>query len=128
MATTTLTVKLELDVKGEPKTQEAMLRWIGNCLNVNANHVEVNSVTIAPTPTVVVDVEGGVVQGFHSNSPVRVIVLDADIEGSSNAQIKTINGDEFLVSDHGLAGDDAEDVRLIEDQVDALTPGESERG
>lgn len=52
-------------------------------------------------PTIVIDMDGGLVHCVTADVPVRVIVVDQDIEGSSDRTI-TINGNEAIVSDYEL--------------------------
>ena len=85
--TINVNINLQLIRKGAPfLTEEQMLTWISACLNCNTNHVEA-VVTIAEAPTAIVEMEGGLIHQIIASGPMRVVVLDADIEGATAAAI-----------------------------------------
>jgi uncharacterized secreted protein with C-terminal beta-propeller domain len=97
---TTVNLTLELDHKnGGFKDEASMLHWIHVCLNANSNLV-VAKVDIAKSPTLVVEVSGGLIQNMSASAPVRVIVLDADVNGVEEERIQQIDGEDVIVSDH----------------------------
>ncbi|MDH4481768.1 MAG: hypothetical protein QE279_03580 [Rhodoferax sp.] len=56
----------------------------------------------AEIPTVVIDIDGGAIHGVRANMPMRVLILDADTEGSDGERIQSIEGVEVYVHDHHL--------------------------
>lgn len=101
-----LNVQLRLARKAPPFLDEAhALRWVTRALNANANHVTATAVPLPPSvpidvaePVVVVDIDGGLVQNIRSDAPVRVIVLDSDVEGCSEGDVEVIEGSEVYAS------------------------------
>jgi hypothetical protein len=93
-----------------------MLRWLAACLNSNVNFAQV-SVAVMPEPIVVVEVSGGLIQDMNSSTPVRVIVLDGDTEGSEDFRL--INGTDYLVTSHASVEEDAAYVEHIVQEVDS---------
>lgn len=53
-------------------------------------------------PTVVIDIEGSAVHSVRSNRPMRVVILDADTQGSDGKRIQTIEGFEVYVHDRKI--------------------------
>lgn len=99
VTTTTVNVQLTLTRKGSPfLTEEQMLIWINQCLNCNTSHVEA-TVTKANDPSLIVQMDGGLIQTIHANTPARFIVLNEDIEGVGDDEIDLIDEQEVLVSD-----------------------------
>lgn len=78
-------------------------------------------------PTVILEINGGAVYCATSNSPVRLIILDEDVEGSDGERVKFIGGEDAYVHDYTLAmpsddgrcGIDEKFVRDIVKQVEA---------
>ncbi len=78
-------------------------------------------------PVVVIEAEGGAYHCFRSSAPVRVIVLDQDVEGSDQEDVRKVNGQMVNLIDHTLdqLADDGRDgvalgyVADLLDQVDA---------
>ena len=54
-------------------------------------------------PTVVVEMEGGLIQMVTSDRPTRVVILDADTEGAEPEQLVTVDGVETYCHDFVLA-------------------------
>jgi len=50
-------------------------------------------------PTVVIDVDGGVVVSAAADRPVRVIILDLDVEGAEPQQLQFVDGIQCYVHD-----------------------------
>lgn len=57
--------------------------------------------------TVVLEINGGVVNSVRSDRPVRVLILDEDCEGGDSENIQEVNGQEVYVSDFLLTALDA---------------------
>ena len=57
---------------------------------------------LAEVPTVVIDIDGGAVHDVRANMPMRVVILDADIEGAETERIQTIEGVRAYVHDRRL--------------------------
>lgn len=98
-----ITLTLSIDRKTTPfLTEEQMLTWIHNCLNCNTEHAEValRKVDSVEKPTIVVDMNGGVINDVKANHPARVIFLDEDTEGGDEENIFDINGSSVYVSDY----------------------------
>lgn len=73
---------------------------------------------VAVTPTIVIDMDGGLIQDISADAAVRVIVLDADIEGGDD-EPSIIDGSEVYVSDYQLKlGVDHDYVTGVVGQVD----------
>lgn len=74
-------------------------------------------------PVLVVVLKGGLIQHMYSSSDVRVIVLDGDIEGGSEADnnlqaiLKTLDGSDFLVADYNSVVNLPGDVQSILTQL-----------
>lgn len=70
-------------------------------------------------PIVVLHINGGVVNQVQSTIPLRVIVLDEDIEGADDDRTAEINGDEVYVIDQQLTeanpGSDGVNVQEVLD-------------
>ncbi len=117
--TINVNINLQLIRKGAPfLTEEQMLTWISECLNCNTNHVEA-VVTIAEAPTAIVEMDGGLIQQIISSGPMRVVVLDADIEGADEDDVSTIDDKEVVVINHGDIEIDAEDVLSVIAQIES---------
>jgi hypothetical protein len=54
-------------------------------------------------PTVVLEINGGVLNCARASEPVRLVVLDEDAEGGDSERIKEINGEGVYVTDYRLA-------------------------
>ncbi|HCE7247036.1 TPA: hypothetical protein NHR53_005584 [Pseudomonas aeruginosa] len=74
--------------------------------------------------TVVLEINGGVVNSVRSDRPVRVLILDEDCEGGDSENIQEVNGQEVYVSDFQLTaldaggnGIDPEFCRAVQDQI-----------
>lgn len=112
----TVNVQLQLTRKGIPFKDEAdMLTWIAGCLNCNTNHVEAK-ISMAEKPTVIVNMDGGLIQDMSASQPVRLIVLDADTEGTTD-DLSNIDGEEVIVVDHNPVQIDADYVLAVVGQV-----------
>lgn len=74
--------------------------------------------TTPATPTVVVYVVGGVIQSITSSHPVRVVVLDADVQGNYEDKITEIDGSKAIVSDYSSVEIDADYVASVSDQLE----------
>jgi hypothetical protein len=94
-------------------------QWISSCLNCNPRHISV-AVKSAEIPTVVVDMDGGLIQSVSANSPVHVIVLDADIEGTTES-LFNICGNDVIVSEHNPAQLENEYVLLVKQAISEVT-------
>jgi hypothetical protein len=68
--------------------------------------------------TIVVYVDGGVIQSIAATGPVRVIVLDADVQGNYEDRILVINDQKVIVSDRGDVEIDAAYVSSVSDQLE----------
>ena len=117
--TINVNINLQLIRKGAPfLTEEQMLTWISECLNCNTNHVEAVA-TIAEAPTAIVEMDGGLIQQIISSGPMRVVVLDADIEGADEDEVSTIDNKEVVVINHGDIDIDTEDVHSVLAQIES---------
>lgn len=78
-------------------------------------------------PVVVVDLDGGAIHNVRGSAPVRVIILDADIEGGDPDNIHTVDGQEIYLSDYNIGREhclgDRSDVLRIATEVDSKTGG-----
>lgn len=81
-------------------------------------------------PVVVLESNGGAVYGSRSSQPLRLIILDEDVENSDGESVMKINNAEYYVHDHQLTekpgpglvyGIDAEFVVDVARQIDAAT-------
>ncbi len=54
-------------------------------------------------PTVIVEMEGGLIQLVTADRPTRVVILDADTEGADAEQLVTVGGVATYCHDFGLA-------------------------
>lgn len=78
-------------------------------------------------PTVVFEVNGGAYYCARSDAPVRLIVLDHDVEGSDGARVQSVDGQDFYVAEYVLAapaddGHNGVDARYVRSVVAQLTP------
>lgn len=64
---------------------------------------------------VVIEINGGVVNTVSATHPVRVIILDQDVEGGVPDNIQEINGEDVYISDYHL--DLNEDVSKYVDNI-----------
>lgn len=79
-------------------------------------------------PTVVVEINGGAVYCARSSQPLRLVILDEDVEGSDGENVMKVNDEEFYVHDHqitekaepGQGGIDAEFVADVIQQIDEV--------
>ena len=73
--------------------------------------------------TVLLNVSGGLVEDVFADGLARVIVLDSDIEGGSEENIGTIDGENTYIIDHtiGVGGAylDTDRIKSAVTQVDA---------
>lgn len=110
--TVSVNVQLQLNIKGAPfKSQIDMLAWISACLNSNSNYIE-STVTPTKIPTAVVNIGGGLIQEITASSAMRVIVLDADIDGAED-NIGMIDGIECKIINYGEVEIDADYVESV---------------
>ena len=70
------------------------------------------------TPTIVVFVDGGLIHNIAASHPVRVVVLDADVQGNYEDKITEIDGTKVIVSDHRHVDIDAEYVVSLSKQLE----------
>ena len=63
-------------------------------------------VSDATVPTLVLDINGGVINQIQSSEPVRVIVLDQDTEGGDPDNLMEVNGETLYVTDYLLVEND----------------------
>lgn len=82
-------------------------------------------------PTIVIQINGGLITCVNADMPVRVIILDEDTEGGDTDRIMEVNGGEAYVYDYVLTelahaanggiddGIEADFVAYITKQVDA---------
>lgn len=99
MGQLTLNVQIDLDRIGQDfESEESALKWINQCLNVNTNHCKVHA-SITAVPTLVLNMEGGIIQSESATRPVRLIILDADVEGVEEDRVLKIDGYDVFVTD-----------------------------
>lgn len=55
------------------------------------------------TPAVVIEVNGGVVNLVRSSVPMRVVILDQDVEGADASDVREVGGEEVHVRRYDLA-------------------------
>ena len=72
----------------------------------------------AAAQTIVIYVDGGVIQSIAATGPVRVIVLDGDVQGNYEDRILVIDGAKVIVSDHDNVEIDASYVSSVSDQLE----------
>lgn len=70
------------------------------------------------TPTVVVSMDGSAVHDVRSSGPVRVILLDSDVDGADGERVCTINGEDVYVHDHDISVDTPDQFDQV--SVDAV--------
>lgn len=128
MSKTTIAHRITVDIdlqqipqgpggKGFKDTQ-AIIDWISACLNVNTNHVKAK-VQEAGEPTVIVELDGGLVQAVRANRPARVITLDADCEGADEEWIDEIDGSKVYWCDRDVEIEPGR-VEQIAAEIDAI--------
>ena len=91
-----------------------------NELPVVENHPEL--------PTVIVQVQGGIVNCLRSDGPVHIIILDSDVEGGDEDNISVVDGNEVYVSEYlltehtntELGVSDGIDVEFVESVLQKL--------
>lgn len=76
-------------------------------------------------PTIVVEVEGGLIRCIRSDAQVHVIVLDADTEGGDPDQIKEVSGEEVYVAEYLLIEDadpgmDGIDPEFVQQVIESI--------
>lgn len=76
----------------------------------------------ASLPTVVLEVNGGIINCIRSDAPVHIVVLDQDTEGGDEDQIKVVGDEEYYVSEWLLTteadiGMDGIDLAYVEDVI-----------
>lgn len=119
-----LNVQLILNKKsGAFKDEASVIKWIEGCLNCNTNHVEA-TVSISPPVTVVVDLDGGLVQNVTADGAATVLVVDFDIEGTTD-DIVEIYGEEAIVSRHNPVPVNAQYIGDVNMALDAVVPAAS---
>lgn len=73
-------------------------------------------------PTIIINVSGGIITEVKTTTPVRVLILDSDIEGADEDRVINVDGDNFFVHDFKISSAnelfDPERVKNIEAQVD----------
>lgn len=73
--------------------------------------------------TVLLNVSGGLVEDVFADGLARVIILDSDIEGGSEENIGTIDGNDTYIIDHTIGADspylDKTRIQSAVTQVDA---------
>lgn len=57
-----------------------------------------------PVPTVIVTVEGGLVQSVMATKPCHVLVVDFDTEGTQDEVVRMPDGNDALLNWHELRG------------------------
>jgi hypothetical protein len=67
---------------------------------------------------IVVYVDGGVIQSIAATGPVRVIVLDGDVQGNFEDRILVINDKKFIVSEHDNVEIDSQYVSCVSNQLE----------
>jgi len=94
-------------------------------LNADQVHELCDVLNVEPSvPTVVIEVNGGVINASRATEKVEIIILDADTEGGDTEQIMEVNGDDVYVShlvmtDQG--GIDPDYVQDILNQISGTT-------
>lgn len=118
--TTKITVSTQITLEfkqGDVPDTEKLLSWIQLCLNCNTNRVEVK---VEPAnPVVIANMEGGIIQSLESNTPVTVIVLDADLEGVDEDDIVEVDGGEVYPASHHVDIDPEAVADILEQLADA---------
>lgn len=66
--------------------------------------------------TLVVSIEGGLVKHLAASGPVRVIVLDGDLDDTTET-IQVVSGAEVVVSDHEQVDIDPDFTKSVVDQI-----------
>ena len=72
----------------------------------------------AAAQTIVIYVDGGVIQSIAATGPVRVIVLDGDVQGNYEDRILVIDDAKVIVSDHDNVEIDAAYIASVSDQLE----------
>lgn len=80
-------------------------------------------------PTVVLEINGGVINCARSTQPVRLIVLDEDTEGGDEENIMEVNGEEAYVHDYRLTtavtgGYDGIDTEFVVNVIEQIEEGQ----
>lgn len=74
-------------------------------------------------PTIIIQMQGGLIQNVVSNHPAKIIILDEDAEGCDPDRIYTIDGCDVIVS-QPVPNQDPEYVSLIVEEVNTLNQRE----
>lgn len=124
-----VTVQLQLTRKdGTVMSEATMLSWIHTCLNCNTNNIEAQvTVAVAEKPVLVINMDGGLIQDMLASAPVRVIVLDGDVEGSQD-ETHSINDEDVLVADHTTINIDLDYTQSVVSQVESAADAEGQGG
>lgn len=99
---TSLSIARLLKSRGIAKTQLAVVSKarrrsaVFNTAIEHENEASMNS--IQRLPTVVIFMNGGLIEVTHSNCEARVVILDSDTEGGSTESIVQFNGTEFYLT------------------------------
>ena len=72
---------------------------------------------MSKTPTVVIEIEGGLINVVTSDTSIRVIILDSDTECADESDLVTINDDTVYLYDIDSRVDKTY-VKKIKQQVD----------
>lgn len=120
MSKTNVTLTLEIDRKTGPfLTDEQLLKWVWECLNCNANHATVE-VRMAPEPVVIAYRDEGRIDEVLASAPVRMIVLDSDLEGVDEAEITEVEGSDVAAQIFNVAVNAERVEAIIADVNDLL--------
>lgn len=89
--------------------------------------LNIHAPVIAELPTAVIEINGGAVYCHRSNEPMRVVILDEDIEGSDGEQVFEVNGRDYYVHDNiltkfGGEGMNGVDPNFVKQTIEQLDP------
>lgn len=81
--------------------------------------------SIDDLPAVVIEINGGAIHGARSTIPMRIILLDEDVEGSDGDRIMEVNSEEVYVHDYHLVipaepGQDGIDPVFVSDIIEQV--------
>lgn len=79
-----------------------------------------NSIAMAPEPHVVVTIAGGLVAEIHADAPVSLAILDYDVEGVDEDQIREIPETDGSRSEATIGHWDAADIPCNPQWVGAI--------
>lgn len=119
------------DLNAEPKDGDCR-RAIAAAKATLASSQNAELVGLRP-PTVVFEVNGGAYYCARSDAPVRLIVLDHDVEGSDGERVQSVDGQDFYIAEYVLDapaddGQNGVDARYVKSVVAQLTPPRQEGG